>query len=213
MTPQPHWLDRLVGGTRQNVLELLVRSDRTVQELAEEIGVSPNAIRGHLAVLERDGLVVQREMRRDTGGKPASVYALSADADELFPKAYAIVLEGILAVLDEREGSGRVQETLAEVGARAAVPASGTQEERVRAAADILRSLGGSLEVYREDGHWKIQGFSCPLSAVTARDARVCGLAKALVAKTTGGDVVEVCQRERRSRCAFEVSFPEDGGV
>lgn len=209
MTP-PHWLDRLVGGTRQEILELLVRSDRTVQEIADHIGVSANAIRGHLAALERDGLVIQRDVRRETGGKPAGVYALSTDADELFPKAYAFVLEGILSVLDQREGSERVKETLAEVGARAAVPASGTQAERVQAAADVLESLGGTVEVRREEGHWKIQGFSCPLSSVTARDGRVCGLAEALVQKTTGGDVVEVCQREQRARCAFEVAFPDE---
>lgn len=209
MPTQPHWLDRLVGGTRQEVIELLLRRDRTVQEIAEEIGVSANAIRGHLAALERDGLVIQRDTRRDTGGKPAAVYALSTDADELFPKAYAFVLEGVLSVLDEREGPERVLETLAEVGARAAVPTEGSQEERVRAAADVLRSLGGTVEIHRDNGRWKIQGFSCPLSSVTSRDARVCGLARALVERTTGGSVVEVCQRGRRSRCAFEVSFPD----
>lgn len=209
MTPQPHWLERLVGGTRQSVLELLLRSDRTVQEIADEIGVSANAIRGHLSALERDGLVLQTEPRRDTGGKPAAVYALSRDADELFPRAYAFVLEGLLAVLGDREGSQRVEETLAEVGVRAAVPTEGSQAERVEAAANALRALGGTVEVRRDDGHWKIQGFSCPLSAVTARDERVCGLAEALVRETSGGSVVEVCDRARRPRCAFEISFPE----
>lgn len=209
MPTQPDWLDRLVGGTRQHVIELLLRSDRTIQEIAEEVGVSANAIRGHVAALERDGLVIQRDVRRDTGGKPATVYALSRDADELFPKAYAIVLEGVLSVLEEREGSDRVRETLAEVGSRVAVPSTGSREERVRAAADVLRSLGGTVEVHREGDHWKLQGFSCPLSAVTSRDARVCGLAEALVASTTGGSVVEACEHGRRSRCAFEVSFPD----
>lgn len=212
MAPQPHWLDRLVGGTRQEVLELLLRADRTVQELADEVGISTNAIRGHLAALERDGLVIQRDVKRDTGGKPATVYALSPDADELFPKAYAFVLQGLLALLDEREGPEGVQRALTEVGARAATPTSGSREERVRAAADALRSLGGTVEVRRDDDHWKIQGFSCPLSSVTSRDARVCGLVGALVEKTTGGSVVEACHRGRRSRCAFEISFPNGAG-
>lgn len=210
MASQPHWIDRLIGGTRQRVLELLLRSDRTVQEIADEVRVTTNAIRGHLAALERDGLVVQRDVRRDTGGKPAVVYSLSKEADELFPKAYAFVLEGLLSVLDEREGPEGVRQALAEVGARAAIPAEGSQEERVRAAAEVMRSLGGTVEVLRTNGHWRIQGYSCPLSAVTSRDARVCGLAQALVEKTTGGSVVEACQRGPRSRCAFEVSFPEE---
>lgn len=213
MASNPHALDRLIGRTRLDIVELLMRSDRTVQEIADEIGVSANAIRGHLSGLELDGLVVQRDTRRDTGGKPATVYALSPEADELFPKAYAFVLEGMLSVLDEREGPERVRETLVEVGQRAAVPAEGTPEQRVRAAADLLRSLGGTVEVRRENGRWKIQGFSCPLSAVASQDARVCGLAEAMVARTTGGTVVEVCERGRRSRCAFEVLFEDERAV
>lgn len=209
MSAQPPLLDRLIGGTRQEVIELLLRADRTVQEIADDVGVSTNAIRGHLAALERDGLVVQRDMRRDTGGKPAAVYSLSREADELFPKAYAFVLEGLLAVLDERAGEGAVRDVLLEVGTRAANPADGSERERVDAAADALRSLGATVEITREDGHWRIQGFSCPLSAVTSRDARVCGLAQALVETTTGGVVSEVCERGRRSRCAFTISFPD----
>lgn len=212
MSTRPNWIDRLIGGTRQQIIELLVREDRTVQELADEIGVSDNAIRGHLAVLERDGLVAQRDLRRDTGGKPAALYTLSTEADELFPKAYAFVLTGLLSVLDEREGSDGVQKTLAEVGARAAVPAEGSAEERVHAAANLLRSLGGTVDVFRDERGWTLRGFSCPLSSVTAGDNRVCGLAEALVARTTGGSVVEVCEHGRRSRCAFDITFPDEGG-
>lgn len=208
-TPNP-WLDRLIGGTRQEVIDLLLRADRTVQEIAEVIGVSTNAIRGHLAALERDRLVVQSGTRRDTGGKPAAVYSLSPAADELFPKAYATVLEQLLALLDERDGPAQVRDTLAQVGVRAARPAEGTPRERVVAAAKALRSLGGTVEVRREGDHWKIQGFACPLSAITAHDERVCGLAESLVSTTSGGEVVEVCERGERSRCGFTITFPDD---
>ena len=210
MDPQPRWIERLVGGTRRRVLELLLRADRTVQEVADEVGVSANAIRGHLAALERDGLVVQRGVRRNTGGKPATVFALSRDAEELFPKAYALVLQELLGLLDERIGSDSVGGALSEVGARAAEPATGTPGERVKAAADALRSLGGTVEVRRRNGSWRIQGYACPLSAVTRHDERLCGLARALVLRTTGGSVSEVCEREGRPRCAFDVTFPAE---
>lgn len=209
MAPQVNWLSRLVGGTRQQVIEILLRSDQTVQELAAEVGVSANAIRGHLAAMERDGLVRLRETRRDTGGKPANVYTVTRDADELLPKAYVFVLRGLLSALEEREDAATVRDLLVEVGDRAAVPSGGTREERVRAAGDALRSLGGTVEIVQEDGRWRLQGFSCPLSSLAAHDRRVCGLAEALVRGTTGGSVKEVCQRDTRPRCAFEISFPE----
>jgi predicted ArsR family transcriptional regulator len=205
----PHWLERLTGSTRLRVLELLLREDQTVQEVAQEIGVTPNAVRGHIAALERDGLVVQSGARRDTGGKPAAIYAVSTAADELFPKAYAFVLERLVGMLEERVGDDVVREVLLEVGRQAAPPATGSAEERVQAAAEVLRSLGGTVEVQRTREGFKIQGFACPLSAVSKNDRRFCGLAEALVRTTTGGKVREVCERHGRPRCAFEIDFPE----
>lgn len=203
-------LERLIGGTRQEVLELLLRADRTVQDVANEVGVSTNAIRGHLAALERDGLVAQRGTKRDTGGKPATLYGLTEEAVELFPKAYAFVLEGLLAVLDDRIGAAQVRRALTEVGKRAAVPARGSSRQRVQAAAEALRGLGATLEVHERDGRWRIQGFSCPLSSITQEgESRVCGLAQALVERTTGGTVLEACDRAFPARCAFEIEIPD----
>ena len=206
---QPRWLERLAGATRFRIVELLQRSDRTVQEVADEIGVTSNAVRGHLASLERDGLVARTGVRRDTGGKPAALYGLSPEADEAFPKAYAVVLRALLAALDERMGGDAVAEMLGEIGAHAASRAEGTPRERVEAAADVLRELGGTVEVHRDEGGWRIQGFACPLSAVTREDERVCGLAESLVHTVTGARVREVCSRRPRPRCAFEVEFTE----
>ncbi len=209
---QPNWIERLAGSTRLRVFELLLRSECTVQDVADEVGISPNAIRGHLAALERDGLVVQSGTRRDTGGKPARTYTVSREADEVFPKAYAFVLDRLLGVLDERIGRDAVREVLDEVGARAATPARGSPEERVEAAAAALRGIGGKVEVGRLEDGFRIQGFACPLSSVTRDDARVCGLAAALVQRTTGGAVREVCERRGRPQCAFEIRFPRRTG-
>lgn len=205
----PHWLERLTGSTRLQVVELLLREEQTVQEVAGKIGITPNAVRGHIAALERDGVVVQSGARRDTGGKPSATYSLSAAADELFPKAYAFVLQRLLGVLEERMGNDAVRAALEEVGRRAAPPSIGSGEERVRAAAAVLKSLGGTVEVQRTPEGFRIQGFACPLSAVSKDDRRFCGLAEALVRATTGGDVREACERDGRPRCAFVIDFPE----
>ena len=42
------------------------------------MGLTDNAVRTHVAALERDGLVEPVGTQRDTGGKPARVYALTA---------------------------------------------------------------------------------------------------------------------------------------
>ncbi|HJR34575.1 MAG TPA: hypothetical protein VJ817_06480, partial [Gemmatimonadales bacterium] len=60
-------------------------------------------------------------------------------------------------------------------------------------------------EVQRTDAGWRLQGFGCPLSSVTASRPEVCALAQSLVQSITGRPVTECCDRSGRPRCAFEV--------
>ena len=94
-----NWVERLTGETRAQLLRLLRRSRQTITALADAVGLTDNAVRTHVAALERDGLVEPVGTQRDTGGKPARVYALTGEGEELFPKAYALVLgESLLGV-------------------------------------------------------------------------------------------------------------------
>src|SRR4051812_32969633 len=95
------WDRRFWASTRGQVVSLLLQGLQTVDELARALDLTDNAIRVHLASLERDGLVRQHGQRRG-GGKPAHTYALTADAERLFPKAYGTVLDLLLAELRQR---------------------------------------------------------------------------------------------------------------
>src|SRR5690606_39102564 len=101
-------------------------------------------------------------VERATGGKPAQLYEITPAAEELFPKAYAFVLGGLLQLLEERHGRGETVALLREVGARAAAGrAPGDEEGRVRAAAEVLRQLGGDVAVERTETGWVIRGYGC----------------------------------------------------
>ncbi|MDP9487804.1 MAG: helix-turn-helix domain-containing protein, partial [Actinomycetota bacterium] len=97
-----HRDERFFASTRGQVVTLLRRSARTVEELARVLGLTDNGIRAHLAALERDGIVRQRGVVRRGSGKPAYVYGLTSQAEGLFPKAYGPVLRELLDVLAER---------------------------------------------------------------------------------------------------------------
>ena len=203
----PTWKMRFLGSTRGQILAILRRGDATVNELAQRLGLTDNAVRTHLAGLERDGLVEQRGVQRGIG-KPAYVYRLTSEADALFPKAYALVLDGVLETLREREGDERLREVLIEVGKRLAERSGtprGDLRTRVRAAADALNRLGGLAEVVEENGSIEIQGYSCPLSAVAGDHPPVCQLAAALLTELVGTSVEEACERGERPRCRFLV--------
>jgi predicted ArsR family transcriptional regulator len=200
-----------MGETRQRLLRILRRAPATITALAAELGLTDNGVRNHVAALERDGLVAEGGLERDTGGKPARVYRLTSAGEESFPKAYALVLKRLVDEISRLEGSTRAATLLSSIGeqaARAARPATGEVRERVEAAAAALRSLGGDVEVEPVAEGWKLKGNGCPLSYVTRDHPEACALARSLVATITELPVTEVCDRADRPRCAFIVDRP-----
>ncbi len=201
----PNWVEKLTGETRARLLHLLRRSRQTITALADALHLTDNAVRTHIAALERDGIVEHAGTQRDTGGKPARVYALTREGEELFPKAYALVLGELVDEIARTEGRDRATALLQAVGRRVAAGAGpqADRETRVATAADALRGLGGEVDVLPTEGGWHLLGYSCPLSAVTPGRPEVCALARALVEQITGEPVTECCERGDRPRCGF----------
>jgi predicted ArsR family transcriptional regulator len=210
-----NWDRRFFESTRGRIVTLLRRSGRTVEELARELGLTDNGVRAHLATLERDGIVRQRGSVRhgSGGGKPAYVYELAPEAEDLFPRAYEPVLRRLLDVLREREGEERSEALLRTVGGRLAeergVPA-GDARARLEAAVDVLNELGGLAEFEESDGGLAIRGYSCPLAGVTPDHPEVCRMAETLISELAGVPVQEHCDRGERPRCCFEIVSDDD---
>src|SRR5215212_6634186 len=106
---------RFFESTRGRIVTILRGSACTVEELAGRLHLTDNAVRAHLATLERDGLVRQSGLRRGPR-KPHFTYALTAAADRLFPKAYDALLNQLILVLKSRLSPGEIEEVLREVG-------------------------------------------------------------------------------------------------
>jgi predicted ArsR family transcriptional regulator len=210
-----YWDQKFFESTRGQLVTLLRRGGRTVEELAQVLVLTDNGVRAHLATLERDGLVQQRgSVRRSSGGgKPAYVYELTSEAENLFPKAYEPVLHRLLDVLSERIGPEESEMLLRAVGNRLAegqtVPEDGIHV-RLEAAVAVLNELGGLAELEERDGSFVIRGYSCPLAAVTPNHPEVCRMAESLVTELAGIPVYEHCDRGERPRCCFEVPLNSD---
>jgi predicted ArsR family transcriptional regulator len=199
---------RFFATTRGRVVALLRTAARTVDELAAALGVTGNAVRAHLATLERDGLVEPRGVRRGVS-KPAVAYGLTAEAERLFPKAYEPVLRELVAVLGAELGEEAASSLLRETGRRLAAGrgTGGGLRDRLKAAVTVLGELGGAASVEERGCQTFIRGRSCPLAGAVADDQhpRVCVLAEALVAELVGVPVRACCELGERPRCCFEV--------
>ena len=207
--------EKFFASTRGRMVTLLRRSGCTVEELARALGLTDNGIRAHLAVLERDGIVRQRgTVRRGSGGgKPAYVYELTLEAEDLFPKAYEPTLRRLLDILSDQLGPEESEAILRSVGRRLAeehtTRADGAHA-RLEAAVELLNELGGLAELEDRDGAVVIRGYSCPLAGVTLDHPEVCRMAESLVAEVAGVSVHEHCDRGERPRCCFEIASAGD---
>jgi predicted ArsR family transcriptional regulator len=203
------WRERLFKSTRGKILELLRTRERTVNELAEELQLTDNAVRAHLASLERDKLVSQSGMRPGVR-KPHATYALGAEAEQLFPKAYGRLVSLLMSIFSRQieprnlragmRAAGRVvaQEHLHELKGK-------TRQQRIDAALRILKELGGAAAFREKDGKHFIYGNGCPLAAATADHPEACLLAESLLTTVIGSPVKERCIRGEAPSCRFEV--------
>jgi predicted ArsR family transcriptional regulator len=202
------------GDSRNRLVLHLRRGLRTVDELARAVGLTPNAVRQHLAVLERDGIVVRRPSPRAAGarprGKPPTRYEIAPDAGVSFSRAYAPVLTALLTALPSHLAQPELGLLLRDTGERLAAgappPPRGDLRQRAVAGVAILESLGGLAELTEEGGAFVITGCSCPLAQAVAARPELCSAIEILLSAATGAQVAEHCHRTHGARCRFVLS-------
>ena len=203
------WWERQIGGPmRGRIIALLRRGASTVEELAAALGVTDNAVRTHLQLLEREGMVSATGSRQGPGaGKPATTYAVAANAEPSLSSAYAPVLAALIQTLAERTSPDELDELLREVGRRLGpAEAKGRSlDARVRAAAALLSSLGSEIDVERTPDGYLLRGHACPLAAVTRDEPHACHTVEEIVEAVVGVPVRECCDRSAGPRCRFEI--------
>lgn len=207
------WWETTIGGAmRGRIIRLLRRGEKTVDELASELGVTDNGVRSHLAVLEGAGMIEQFSIRRTgTPGKPATVYRIAREAEPHLSAAYAPMLEALLVALEDRLGTRELDALFREVGRKLAAeaeaaPKSASLAARARLAASLLGELGAEVDVEVNDGGFVIRGHACPVASAVRVQPGVCRAMEELVAGVTGADVRECCDRaDGNARCRFEI--------
>src|SRR6185295_11335650 len=201
---------RFFSSTRGRLVTLLRGTRKTVNELAQDLELTDNAVRAHLLSLERDGLIKQSGIQRGTR-KPHFAYELTDEAEHLFPKAYDALLNQLIAVLKGQLKPEALEKVLREVGrslagAQAVGQKNGDMESRIGRALTALEAIGGSARVEKEDEKLVICSESCPLAAAVSEHPEVCKLAETLLSEIIGVEVREHCDRQGSPRCSFEIT-------
>lgn len=197
----------LFGQSRWHIITELRKKPQGVKELSVGLGVSENAIRPHLSFLERDGLVRQKGVKQ-SGGKPAHIFELTDEAEQLFPKAYSALLSHIFAELRVTHNDKALNDLLKATAKRLArewPKATGDTLNKIKSGVNILNELGGLAEISRENEKCFINGYSCPLGSVTKEHPEVCYLAEMLLEDLTGLKLKRCCSYDDKPKCRFQV--------
>lgn len=195
--------------TRGQVLKLLRGGVNTVDDLSTELNVTDNAVRSHLSTLERDELVGRSGMEPGFR-KPHVSYEITAEAEQLFPKAYSALFNQLLEILKQRVKPKEFETILVEVARSLAVgnlpDENESTESRIQRAIDTLESMGGASAFVEEDNKSYIKCITrCPFDISVSKHPEVCSLAEALLTEVTGFEVEEHCQKEELPQCSFEI--------
>jgi predicted ArsR family transcriptional regulator len=203
------WRERLFKSTRGKILDLLRSRECTVNELADELHLTDNAVRAHLASLERDRLVAQSGFKPGIR-KPHTTYALGSEAEQFFPKAYGRLVSLLMAIFSRQVDPRKLRAGMRAAGRQVAQEHLSNlhgknREARIDAALGILKELGGAATFREEDGKHFIYGNGCPIAAATANHPEACLLAESLLTEIIGSPVKEHCIRGTAPSCRFEV--------
>jgi len=199
------------GTTRGRLLLLMCRGPRTVNELAEALGVTDNAVRAQLTNLQSDGLVRQGGLRPGLR-KPHVDYELTPKARRSFPTAHEPVLACLIDVLQERLDPAQARSLMKETARRLIAAWLGELREaeprgRAWELLEKLRASAPGVSLEEEQGLLRVRACGCPLASVTESQPEICVLLAEVLGELLGTPVRERCDRNESPRCCFEADM------
>jgi predicted ArsR family transcriptional regulator len=200
-------------GTKHAILQMLLRDELRPSDLASRLGVTPTAIRQHLATLSSLGLVERRRVPAGAS-RPPEVYRLSAEGRRTFPKRYDLLVAGLLEVLLERTGPDRTLETVAAAARRLAERATTalgeapSRERWARLLAWLEDEFAWEADAVGLDGTpGRLTVHQCPFQDVSSRHPSVCGMFFSTLIETLqpGARLEHLPNAPGEACCAFVV--------
>ena len=143
---------------QQDILDYIrERREANITELGYHLGLGSTGAREHITLLERDGLVRNRE-QRDAVGRPTIRYQLSDSGEAVCPKQYDQLASALLESLSDDarwdELLEQAGERLARADAAVAEPIGTSAQKRVEAACHELRAKNVVADGENSDAKW-----------------------------------------------------------
>lgn len=204
-----------VRDTRQAILDTLKRAGpQPAHTLAQRFNVTAMAVRQHLYILQKEGMVTARS-EPSGRGRPIKIWELTADAQRLFPEAHQALLVDLLGHMRAQFGEqgltgiiDRHSEAQFEAY-RLALADALTLEARIKGLARLRSEEGYMAEIQRDGKDWLLIENHCPICSAARTCTRLCANELAVFTRVLGpGACVsrEEYQMDGARRCTYRVS-------
>jgi predicted ArsR family transcriptional regulator len=202
------------GSTRQTIVTLLkTKGPGNARELSKHLGMTEMGVRRHLHALEREGFV-RPTLVRQAMGRPTMVYALTGEAEQLFPRNYHLLTLDLLDELEDDPESAGMAGRLFEARKRKLLERYAprmegkTLSDRVTELAAIQNAGGYMVEVETgEHGEHVLNEYNCPIAQVASRYQQACSCELALFEKLLNAPVERTeCLAKGGNKCSYRIT-------
>jgi DeoR family suf operon transcriptional repressor len=196
------------------LLDLLrVAGPLGIAELAEQVEVTPTAIRQRLMRLMAQGLV-QREAIRNGRGRPKHFYRLTDKGLRLTGSNFADLALALWREIGLNGNEQQQREMLRRIARALAVEYAGqvqgsTMAQRMQSLSELLAQRRIPVSVNDFAHQLAITAHACPYPKLAEQDRRVCAMEEMLFSELLGQDVeLTQCRLDGGAECRFQADQP-----
>lgn len=199
--------------TRRELLILLKKRGKiSIQEAAEQLGISGVAVRRHIHELQKDQYV-QTNIQRQSAGRPTYLYSLTEKAGALFANGYDALVNDLIDEVKDKFGVGQVSRLFdrrKEKWLRKHEESFQglSLEKRVERLARLQEQEGYMVKVEkRGEGTIVFEEANCPIYQVAVRYRQACQCELSLFQALLAVPVVRTeCMAEGGRKCQYRIN-------
>jgi predicted ArsR family transcriptional regulator len=197
--------------TRDRILQTLLRQPRrTINELAEAVGINPISVRHHLTNMQVEGLIAAEEERHGVG-RPRLVYFLTEDGMEKFPTRYLRLTTRLLSQMKQSMPAPVVSQLFSQIAEDLARDYTDrvqglSMEDRLELVKSMLGEEGFTVEWEKKGEQYHIHEISCPYYQIGVNHPEVCTVDQTLISRMLALPAEKVqCVLSGAAHCTYVV--------
>lgn len=187
----------------------------TVNNLTEHLNITHMAVRKHLNILERDGLIQSTEVKQPMG-RPLQIYTLTDKGERFFPKNYEGITVDFLHDIKDLHGEEsiqllfkkREQRLIDEYSARLSLQHS--VSDKINEIVNIQNEKGYMANSKQIDENtFELIEYNCPILAVAKEFKLACQCETSMLENVLNSKQVNriCCKTDGDEHCRFLVKF------